>query len=87
MLKEILEELNESGKIVVYDNGEGTLDRYTVIIGDDFYGMSSNPTEHNGFNQYIGSSQDGYSAGKHLGKKLSKIPTELKQAIKDRQTQ
>ena len=74
MLKEILEELNESGKIVVYDNGEGTLDRHTVIIGDDFYGMSSNPTEHNGFNQYIGSSQDGYSAGKHLGKKLSKIP-------------
>lgn len=87
MLREILKKVNEADKISVYDNGGETMDRYTVIIGDDFYGMSQNPSDYNGFDQYIGNSHDGYKAGKHLGKKLSKIPQELKQAIKIRQGQ
>ena len=39
-------------RVRVYDNGGESFDRYTVIIGTAVYGMSSNPTSPQGFNQY-----------------------------------
>jgi hypothetical protein len=75
----------ESKKVVVYDGGEDQIDRYTVVIGDEFYSMSENPDSPIGVNQFLGDSSDGYKEGKHLGKKLSKIPNSLKKAIKERQ--
>ena len=44
--------------ITIADNGGATCDRYTVIIGDDVYGMSTNPRQPNGFNQYAGDIED-----------------------------
>lgn len=41
-------------KIAVYDNDGKTFDRYTVIIGNDVYGMSHNPKHPQGFNQFCG---------------------------------
>lgn len=67
-------------KVVVYDNPK-TYDRYTVIINDDFFGMSKYGS---GFNMFLGSKADGYKAGKHLGKKLKHIPNSIKQAVKNR---
>ena len=45
-------------KISVFDNGGETIDRYTVIIGNLVYGMSSNATSPSGFNQYCGDVSD-----------------------------
>lgn len=75
--------------IEIYDNNE-SFDRYTVIHDDKinktkhFYAMSMNPNSPQGFNQYVGSTEDGYKAGKHLGKKLKFIPSELIVAIENR---
>ena len=44
--------------IRVYDNGGATIDRFTVIIGKDVYGMSDNANMPNGFCQYIGTVQE-----------------------------
>lgn len=77
-----LEEMNLNGhQVEIYDNGGETVDRYTVIIDDDFYGMSDNPHSPQGFNQYSGSFADGYKAGSHLGTKLSSVPPQIKKAI------
>jgi len=87
--KEILEIIGnvfEKGKVVVYDNGGKTADRYTVIIGDDVYGMSDNPDSPQGFNQYSGTVGVDVKIGKHLGKKLSSIPDSIKKAVKERES-
>ena len=77
--------LNE--KIVIYDNGGETMDRYTVIIGNDVYGMSDDATSPQGFNQYIGEVGQDIKLGSHLGKKISinKVSSSVKKAIKDRE--
>jgi hypothetical protein len=37
----------------IFDVGDDTfMDRYTVVIGEDVYGMSDNPLSPQGFNQY-----------------------------------
>jgi len=41
-------------KVAVYDNKGKTFDRYTVIIGNDVFGMSDNPNHPQGFNQFCG---------------------------------
>ena len=75
-------------KVTVYDAGESEMDRYTVILDygteKEFYGMSEDPNSSMGYNQWIGTEADGYEEGKHLGKKLSKVPKELVKAIKQR---
>ena len=38
----------------IFDNGGKSFDRYTIIIGQDVYGMSENATSPQGFNQYLG---------------------------------
>lgn len=69
-------------KVRIYDNGGETIDRFTVIIDNDFFAMSERGKD---FNQYCGSKEDGYKAGPHLGKKLTSYPNEdIKKAIIDR---
>jgi hypothetical protein len=50
--------------VSVYDK-PGTFDRYTVVINDDFYGMSEDAI---GFNMFVGEKADGMQVGRHLGK-------------------
>jgi len=76
--------LEEASKVVVYDNGDETMDRYTVIIGNDVYTMSSNPDSPQGVNQYAGTVGSDVKVGKHLGKKLSSIPGSIKKAVQAR---
>lgn len=78
--------LKEAG-IVVYDNGGDTIDRYTVIIGKDAYGMCNNPLSPQGFNQYAGEVGTDIKLGSHLGKKVNpnSLPDIVKKAIKIRQ--
>jgi hypothetical protein len=40
-------------EIKVYDNGR-TADRYTILIGDEVYQMSSDSNTPNGYNMYVG---------------------------------
>ena len=70
-----------NGKTVYIYDKPSCFDRYTVVIGNDFFGMSENAT---GFNQYCGSKCDGYKRGRHLGKFLNHIPEGIKQAIINR---
>lgn len=85
-------ELFDNG-VVIYDNGGKTFDRYTIIIdrgGDaDWYNMSHNPLDPNGFNQFDGTTADSNKEGSHLGKKIkpsdySKLPKDVIQAIQQR---
>ena len=73
-------------KVTIYDNGGETMDRYTVIIGDDVFGMSENPTSAQGFNQWAGNVGKDIRIGSHLGKtvKMTSVPKEVQKAIKDR---
>lgn len=63
--------------VVVYDNGGETLDRYTVFIGSDVYGMSESG---GGFNMYIGDDNE-IVMGDHLGVKLESVPESIKYAV------
>ena len=74
----------------VWDTGEdGPTDRYTVVIpeGDTnhFVGMNDR-WDHpsHGFNQYAGSTDDGYEEGSHLGSLLPEIPSHLVEGIMQR---
>lgn len=44
--------------VKVYDLGEEVLDRYTVVIGDDVYGMSEYSNRPDGFNMWLGKLED-----------------------------
>ena len=69
-------------KITVWDNGGETLDRYTVLINNEMYGMSETGC---GFDQYCGNIiDDDVKAGKHLGKKLKEIPKGIMRKILNR---
>lgn len=73
--------------VAVYDNGGKSFDRFTVLIGNDFFGMSENALQPNGFNQYIGSlGEGGPELGDHLGfpKALEDLPPEVQKAVKQR---
>lgn len=59
--------------LMVFDNGDKIIDRYTVIIDDDVFSMSGNANIPNGCNYYVG--------------KLKSIPPEtLTKEIKDIQS-
>lgn len=74
-----LKKIDLNTRAKVYDK-PGTLDRYTVIIGPDAYGMSEYPTDPRGFNQYIGKADE----IKDAGKLLPQIPEILTLAIRER---
>jgi hypothetical protein len=73
-------------KIMVFDNGGLSFDRYTVQIDDEVYGMSADPLSPQGFNQYVGSLKDSDWDIEELGKRisLSKVPAQVRKAIKER---
>lgn len=73
----------------IYDNGGKTIDRYTVLTEPfhfgkscDAFGLSENPKNAQGFNQFI---EDVYE-GAELGKEISfdDLPEEVKEAITER---
>ena len=63
-------------KVTIYDL-PNVFDNYTVVIERgsgypaEFYGMSINPLDANGFNLYLGDSNEGLAKGKHLGKRVA----------------
>lgn len=75
---------DEPKKITVYDNGGETVDRYTVFIGEDAYGMSDDPQSPQGFNQYTGYADDMDipSLGREV--ELSTLPEAVQNAILER---
>lgn len=72
--------LRKEASVVIYDNGGETLDRYTIFIGDDVYGMSEQGC---GFNMYIGDRTE-IEQGDHLGTMLDHVPHGIKNAINER---
>ena len=72
--------VRKEANVVIYDNGGETLDRYTIFIGDDVYGMSEQGC---GFNMYIGDRTE-IAEGDHLGIMLDHIPHGIKNAINER---
>ena len=72
--------MRKEESVVIYDNGGETLDRYTIFIGNDVYGMSA---EGCGFNMYIGDRTE-IAEGDHLGIMLDHIPHGIKNAINER---
>ena len=72
--------VRKEANVVIYDNLGETLDRYTIFIGDDVFGMSA---EGCGFNMYIGDRSE-IEEGDHLGIMLDHIPRGIKNAINER---
>lgn len=71
----------ELDKVIVYDNGGKSFDRYTIFTPDgSVYGMSENAT---GFNLYVGDETE-IPKGRHLGKRLKSVPDSIKKAVIDR---
>jgi hypothetical protein len=68
-------------KVIVYDNGGESFDRYTVFTPDgSVFGMSYTAS---GFNLYLGNRTE-IEKGKHLGKRLPSVPDNIKKAVLDR---
>ncbi len=82
--EKLLSLLEGKPKVVVYDNGGKTADRYTVVIGTSVFGMSDDATTPNGFNQYAGETSE-YPRG-FTGKKVkvTSLPKQTQKAIEDR---
>tara|TARA_Y100000590_G_scaffold214552_1_gene243247 strand:+ start:3889 stop:4176 length:288 start_codon:yes stop_codon:yes gene_type:complete len=59
-----------SRSVKVYDSGKG-LDRWTVIVGSDAYGMSVDPYHPQGFGMHVGDVPDQVHVGNHLGKRVT----------------
>ena len=65
-----------SKKLIVYDNGGETIDRFTVVCPDgSVFGMSENSTSPSGFNQFLGNmKENGYKSIGNAGNKIEEIP-------------
>ena len=74
--------------VKIFDNGGESFDRYTVIIDNSVFGMSDNPLDPQGFNQYCGDIEDFPKDLSHLGKDISdkrlSLPHDVFAAIYDR---
>lgn len=71
-------------KIDVYDNGGKTLDRYTVVIDNEYvFGMSYNAVA---YNEFVGEMSRTYAQSGRggFGKKLKSIPFDIVWAIKEK---
>lgn len=73
--------------VTVYDEGDASThkDRYTVVIGQDVYGMSEDAEDPHGFNHWLGNVAN-IQPGEHLGEevKMGSLPEQVKNAIKAR---
>lgn len=88
-IEEVIIDNNEDSEDVldlvssVWDNGEKSFDRYTIILKDgEGFGFSHNPTHPQGFSQYLGKVEE----GGHLGNKieLNDLPDEVRKHLIDR---
>lgn len=68
-------------KIIAYDNGGSTFDRYTIIIDKDVYIMSHNPTNAQGVCQYFGKGDCLLVTDKRV--KVLDLPTSVQLKIYD----
>ena len=74
--------------IRVFDAGDVVVDRFTVVIGSDAFGMSTNPLHPEGFNQFAGNVgtdviiEDNPAIGNQIS--FDKLPSEVKEAINQR---
>ena len=68
--------------VKAWDNGGLTMDRYTVVIGDDVWFMSNYPAYPNGVCMYGGECPTDYN-DVYLGKPISldKLPTAVLEQI------
>jgi len=76
--------LEYENDVEVFDNGGTSFDRYTVIINGSVYGMSDNPGDPQGFNQYCCEVSELCLKGNEaIGKPvmLSDVPPEVFKAI------
>ena len=65
-------ELNS--KVLIYDNGGKTIDRFTIFSPNgDVFGMNQDGKE---FNLFLGNENE-IEKGDHLGKPLKEIPNEI----------
>ena len=79
--KAMFAKLNTNSRSVkVYYYGKG-LNRWTLIVCKDAYGMSIDPLHPQGFGSHVGDVPEQVQAGNHLGKRV--IPSTLN----DRQKQ
>lgn len=87
--EEVKSEDAKHDSVRIYDNGGESVDRYTLVVDrgthSDFYGLGSDVSA-GGFNQFLGTDQDGYREGAHLGKliQLSDLPERVKKAALSR---
>ena len=64
-----------SKKLIVYDNGGETIDRFTVVCPDgSVFGMSDDPISPQGFNQYSGDIDEFPKGLEHTGERLEHAP-------------
>lgn len=72
-------------KIRIFDNEGETIDRYTVQIERDVYGMSYNALSPQGVNLYNFTLKKGERLG-NVGKKINfdDLPEDVQKAIKER---
>lgn len=73
--------------VEIYDNGGESVDRYTVIMDGSVYGMSENPLNPCGFNQYCGERSNYPEDMSHCGKPINyaQLPEPVRIAIAERQ--
>lgn len=81
----------KKNKIKIFDNEGKTLDRFTVVIGKDVFGMSLNPQDPRGFSQFaftIGRGQGFSQLSDEILKskkvKFENLPIEVQKGIRGR---
>jgi len=81
----------KKNKIKIFDNEGESLDRFTVVIGKNVFGLSEKPNSQFGFNQFaftIGKGEGFHQLSDEVLKqkkvKFVSLPIEVQKAIRDR---
>lgn len=70
--------------IKIYDNGGETFDRYTVVAGNNVFGLSEDPLSPQGFNQWVCLTKDLDKTGLGQEVNFENLAPRVKGAIKRR---
>mgnify|MGYP001558278080 FL=1 len=73
--------MKDRPNVTVYDNGGKTADRFTVLIGDDVFAMSSDANMPNGVCMYIGSASDFEDIPDRECQYFSRLPVRVQRQI------